>query len=141
MTTATTITAYHGTTARFDRFEASCARGIYGTKSAAYQYGGEHVKALTEIAGVWFSENPQIADGYAEGPEGRILDVEITADRIAEIDWTDEESVADAMAEAPQVLILLDRNEILVLDVATITITCCTKSCGCEMDGDCGCWE
>ena len=136
-----TITAYHGTSAEFEQFGASNARGVYGTKSAAYQYGGETVKALTAISGVWLTENSAIADSYAEGPTGRVLDVEINAERVAEVDWTDDESVAEALTADPQVIMMLDRDEILVLDLTTLTITGGAKNCGCSLDEECGCWE
>ena len=137
----TIIEACHGTTAQFTAFEASRARAPYDTPHAAYQYGGERVLALTRVAGVWVGLAPGVADGYAEGPSGRVLDVTITAERVTYLEWTDEDSVVEALAASPQVLVLEDRYEAIVLDLACIAITGSHKSCGCELDAECGCWD
>ena len=134
----TSITAHHGTQTAFETFAPTSA---VNATIRPNDPTAEPIRQLCETGGVWLTEDPVKASAYALGEHGRVLDVEIEAEHIVEVEWTDAEAVAEAIAANPQAIILLDREEILVLDLDALTITGGSKNCGCDLDEECDCWE
>ena len=107
------IEGYHGTNAEFDVLGARP-----DIRGAEYWRGSP----LEGVSGVWISTNPDNAASYAYDDEkGRLLHIVADADRVARVDSNDYEGVGQALAGNPEVLILEDQEEILILDPGVIT--------------------
>jgi len=140
------IHAYHGTQRIFETFSATASQ-----QSLFYHRPGktsEEIDSLARAPGVWITEDSAVADQYATGREGRVLDVTLTLTSTADIvdveDSWDDRAVSSLLAAGPKALRLVDRyaSEILVLDVSCLTITGGTRNCGCDIsDDECGCWD
>ena len=111
-------------------------------RSAQYNTPGEPVKALTEIDAVWFSEEPNTAEGYMQPKwgrpkkpfeQGQLYEVTAKAERVAYIPETNDESVRSALTTNPQIIGLEDRGEFVVLDPSLIHIESITDEEGQEI--------
>ena len=169
MTTATTVTAYHGTV-HADMSEA------YTELIASIPIGrddfGEQNETLRRIPAVYCSENTETADLYADANEmaaagmanesgiGAVYELEISGKIVtaeADIDCQicgDEnghmdmdEALACALAAKPDAISMPERYEIAVLNPAIIRIVDGVRNCGCDhlIDGEiqpaCDCRE
>ena len=130
-----TLDLYHGTVQpkgrTIKKFQTSRAIPMPKTKWAAYNTPGETVSALTEIDAVWVSTDPEIASGYsmprwgaelADNEQGQVYDLKVQADSIAYVPYTEEQSVRSATRLNPDVIVLEDRKEVLVLNPDLIRI-------------------
>ena len=138
---------YHGTVQPvgqiITRFRTGRAMPMPRASSARYNFPGESIQALTEIDAVWFATNPAIADSYiqprwgqslSDGQEGQFYEVVVTASRIAYVPYTEEDSVRAALTANPQVIVLEDREEALVLNPNLIEIISVTNAEGDVID-------
>ena len=139
-----TMTLFHGTVMprgqRIDKFRLGRAVPPQGRRA------GEEIKALTEIDAVWFGTDSEIADPYTRpkwGGEsdptdhGQSYEVEATG-RVVRVEVTDDESVREAMSQKPDIIILEDRREALVLDSDRIAITSIVDHLGEDVTDDDG---
>ena len=113
-----TFDASHGTQVKGLR-ELQPARARPATKYSP----GEDVPALTEVDGVWLSESGELTLQYA-GDGGEIIEARIRAkpSEVSVLDFTDDESVREALRSKPKVLRMLDRDEVLVLDKSALQL-------------------
>ena len=138
------IEAYHGTRqpsgSVIQQLEARYPHPMPTSVSAQYSAPGETCRALCRLAGVWVTEDPAMADGYAmadagwmsdvRGDQGQVYDVIVDGSRAIGIDETTDASVTAAVEGGADVLILSDRAEIFVLDPTIIEITGCVDEEG-----------
>ena len=141
-----TLTLFHGTVQpegeTIQSFRPSRAIPMPRAKSAQYNFPGEPITALTEFGAVWTSEDASVAEQYTVpkwgadlvlGQQSQLYEMEVASDRVAYVPYTDEESVRAAISVMPEVIVLEDRNEVLVLDPALIKITAITDSEGADI--------
>jgi hypothetical protein len=84
-TTPGAIRAFHGTGAKFDSFSAD----FHGTGHGAADWG----------EGFYFTDSRDAASGYATGPDGRVLEVELDIKNPATNDVLDSPAVRDALED------------------------------------------
>ena len=113
-----TFDVSHGTSVKGLR-ELTPARARPSTKNSP----GEDVPALTEVDGVWLSESGENSLQYA-GNKGEIIEVQIRAkpSEVAVLNFTDDQSVREALRSKPKVLRMIDRDEVLVLDKSAMKL-------------------
>ena len=121
------LTVFHGTPHKdmIEKFNLNHARALTGNAGVDYAAGGEHVQALADVPCVWASEAIETAEQYHDY-EGLLYEIALDDVEVAEIEGdTDAEmaaAVADAIADGAQVLSLVDRDEVMILDADCIRI-------------------
>ena len=137
------VDLYHGTVqplgSTIETFRLGRAEPMPKSAAARYNAPGEEVDALTKIDAVWMATDADGAQQYttprwgrdmAEGEQGQLYEVIASSARTAYVPYTDEESIEAALAADPQVIILEDRGEALVLDPSIIQVKTVTDNEG-----------